>query len=81
MRRPPKTAGVVAAVLVLGGLGTWAMGDSEWGSDHCWNQFMPRGDPDLAEPDYPEIEVDGWSWWPPGVRCRVDGRAEVTAPW
>lgn len=79
MRRP-AVVGVAAAALVLGGIGTWLMGDSEWGSDHCFREFAAPGDV-APETAYRDVDVDGWSWWPPGMRCRVDGRAEVIAPW
>ena len=78
MRRRLVVAAV--AVVALGAVGTWAMGDSEWGGDHCMREFAPTGE-DVPETAYPEVDVDGWSWWPPGVRCRVDGRVEVIAPW
>ena len=78
-RSPLVAAGVAAAVLLVGGLGTWVAGDSEWGSDHCMRRFASPGD--VPETAHPDVDVDGWSWWPLGVRCRVDGRVEVTAPW
>lgn len=69
----------VAGLFTVLVLAVWA--DSEAGGVHCDAAFL-GGD----ERTSPDVQLQGWNWWPPGLKCTVtprggQHRTEVAPLW
>ena len=71
--RPRLVGAICLAALLFVGAYAWLSSHGDWAAQRCDSAFL-GGD----EGTSPDVQLAGWNWWPPGTKCIVTPKGEVS---